>query len=272
MIMNVRPRWLISFFFTYFLAASLTSLQAAEITTIGSIYPSSKSVIGSHVAGRVQAIWVNISDEVRQGQPLLKIDPIFFEIEVSLKQAALESAKIALADAEKDLTRMQNLWEKKEGQSPSISLKKLEEARSRYDQSLAAVKENEENLKRAKVNLQETLIRAPFTGVITKRLIDKGEMVTATPVTELLEIQSIEPVYLEFSIPQSCMSLVQAGTPLEFEIEGTQKKNYQAKINLLYPVLDEATRSLRCRAVIDNKNKDLLPGSLAKITIRGNQS
>jgi membrane fusion protein, multidrug efflux system len=262
--------WLIGFFCISLFQIPLLGAHLTEIVTIGSVYPSSKIVIGSQVPGRVQEIWVDVSEEVKQGQPLLKLDSTFFEIEVALKQAALDSARLHLIDSEKDFLRMQRLWGKAEGQAPSISLKKFEEASSKYQQSLIAVRQNEENLKKAKVDLDETLIRAPFDGIITQRLIDKGELVSSMPSKELFKIQSIDPVYLEFSIPQSILARVQVGSPLLFEIEGTAEKIYTSKIDLLYPQLDEATRSLRCRSIIENKNKNILPGSLAKITIKGN--
>lgn len=241
--------------------------QPLELSTIGNVYPSCKSAVGSQVAGRVDRVLIEIGQAVQAGQPLIVIDPLYFEIDLAQKKNALESAKIELADAETNFSRMKRLWDKQDGQSPSVTLKKFEEAKLKYDQSLVQVKHCEEECRRAQVDLDETIIRAPFNGTVTKKCVDKGESITDIPVTCLLEIQSMTPVYLEFSLPQAYLNAIHVGTPIQFEIEGTGQANQQAKIDLIYPHLDERTRSVRCRAVLDNQDRKILPGSLAKVTI-----
>ncbi|CAF23358.1 efflux RND transporter periplasmic adaptor subunit [Candidatus Protochlamydia amoebophila] len=246
------------------------SVLATDFSTVGNIYPSSKSVVGSQVSGRVDQIYVEVGHEVKKGDPLLALDPTFFQIDVSKQTTTLECSKIEHTDAEINYQRMKRLWEKNEGKTPSISLKKFEEAKTIYEKSLASVKGNEEELRRVKKHLAETIIKAPFDGVITKRFVDLGESIASVPTTALFEIQSISPVYLEFSVPQVYLNLVHIGTPIQFEIEGTDHSNYQAKIDLIHPCLDENTRSVRCRVVLSNENKKFLPGSFAKIMIKGN--
>ncbi|QLH35318.1 MAG: efflux RND transporter periplasmic adaptor subunit [Parachlamydiaceae bacterium] len=87
-------------------------------------------------------------------------------------------------------------------------------------------------------------------------------------MTNIVEIQAIDPLYLEFCVPQIYTSFLKLGTPLTFEIDGIESKNLAAQIDLLYPSLDETTRSLRCRAVIANEQCLLRPGSLARIKIK----
>ena len=118
-----------------------------EITTIGTILPCSKSSIGSQVTGRVDKVFVEVGTSVLKGQPIVQLDSRPFEITVSQKKAALESARIKLVDAETNFSRMQKLWEKPEGEKPSIPQKKFEDAQSEYAQALVQVKQAEENLK-----------------------------------------------------------------------------------------------------------------------------
>lgn len=245
--------------------------QPFEFSTVGNVYPSSKSTIGSQVVGRVEHLYVEVGQDVSKGQPIAAIDPTFFQIDLAKKNSILESAKIDLADAETNYLRMKRLWEKNNGQTPSVSLKKYEEAKSKYDLANALVKQDEEEVRRAQANLNETVIRAPFDGVVSKKLIDQGESISAIPATPIIEVQSLTPVYLEFSIPQIYLNNVQVGTPIQFEVEGTGQAQYTAQIDLIYPCLDEATRSIRCRAIISNQDRKILPGSFAKILIKGNK-
>ncbi len=243
--------------------------QSYDYSTVGTIYPSSKSTVGSQVAGKIEQIYVTIGQEVAKGQPVIALDTTLYEIEVSKKNNTLESAKIELKDVETDFFRMQRLREKNNGETPSISLKKFEEARSKRDQALIKVRQDEDELRRAKVNLEEAVIRAPFSGLITKKFVDQGESVTAIPVTPIVEIQSLNPVYLEFSIPQSCQNWAQVGMPIRFKIEGADLFENEAKIDLIYPCLEEATHSIRCRAILSNIDKKFVPGSLVTLTIKG---
>jgi membrane fusion protein (multidrug efflux system) len=245
-------------------------LKGAEFSTVGNIYPSSKSIIASQVSGRIDHLYVEVGNEVKKGDPLLALDSSFFQIDVSKQKSNLDCSKIEQADAEVNFQRMKRLWEKTEGHAPSISLKKFEEAKIHYDRSTALVKKDEEELRRTEKHLEETIIRAPFDGVITKRFVDLGESIASAPPTSLFEIQSIHPVYLEFSVPQTYLGFIKTGTPVQFEIEGTEHTDNTAKIDLIYPCLDENTRSIRCRVILNNESKNILPGSFAKILIKGN--
>lgn len=241
--------------------------QQPLLTAIGNIYPSAQCKLGSQVSGRVDEVYVEVGDSVRKGRPLAKLDPIQFEIDVAQKQAVLDSAQIELADTEKNYLRMKNLWEKPEGGTPSISQKRFEEAKLVYEKGKVQVILAQENLNRAIVNLNETLIKASFDGIVTKRYVDPGEAITSIPVTHLIEIQSINPLYLEFSVSQAFLSSIKPGTPIVFEVEGAKKARYEGHIDRIYPVVDETTRSTKCRAIIDNANKELRPGALAKVEI-----
>lgn len=240
----------------------------SEINTIGSIQPSSKSLISTQVAGRVEDIFVDVGHHVKKGQPIVQLDKRYYAIDLAQKSAALETAKIERDDAEKNFARMKKLWEKPEGETPSIPLKRLEDAQLKYSQSVAQVKQAEENFNRAQLYLEETTIKSPYDGIITKKFVDVGDSIPVQPVTNMMEIQAMDPLYLEFCVPQIYSTYLKIGSPVSFEIDGVDLKNTAAKIDLFYPILDEATRSLRCRAVLDNKEGKIRPGSLAKVSIK----
>lgn len=249
-----------------FIQASLGGLEQ-DLSTIGTLHPSSKSLIGTQVTGKIETIWVDVGTPVKKNQPLVQIDKRYYLIDLAQKTAALESAKIEKSDAEINYKRMQKLWEKPEGEAPSISLKRYEDAKIKFEQSQVNFKLAQENFNRAKLNLEETTIRAPFDGIVTKKFLDIGESLPTQPVTNVVEIQSLNPLYLEFCIPQSYAAHFTKGYPITFKIEGVELNNHQATIDLFYPSLDENTRSLRCRAIIDNSDFKIRPGSLAKVTL-----
>lgn len=124
-----------------------------------------------------------------------------------------------------------------------------------------------EALRYAGNRLDETVIRAPYDAVVTKRLVDPGEPVTSTPITYLLEIQEIEMLNLDFSLPQEMISQVSTGMPVEFDVEGVEEGRGTGKISVIYPDLDKETRSFRYRAVVENRGLKFRPGSLVQVRL-----
>lgn len=240
----------------------------ADITVVGTLLPSSKSLISTQVSGRLEDIFVDVGSRVNKNQPLVQLDKRYYEIELAQKMAALEAAKLELADSEKNFLRMQKLWEKPQGETPSIPLKRFEEAQTKHAQSVTQVEQAQENYNKAQLNLEETTIKAPYDCIVTKKYAGIGESIPNQPVTNILEVQALDPLFLEFSIPQSYSDYLCLKCPITYEIEGMKLPRQSAQVDLLYPTLDESTRSLRCRAVLDNKDYRIRPGALVKVTLQ----
>jgi len=137
--------------------------------------------LGSQVNGRVREVLVDVGDRVKAGQELLRLDPAFFEIEVALRKADVEAARVMKADAELNFGRMKNLWEKPDGKDPSVPRKLFDDARARLETASAGEKQALEALANAEERRKESVIRAPYDGVIARRMVDAGEPVTSAP-------------------------------------------------------------------------------------------
>ncbi|MCE9634544.1 MAG: efflux RND transporter periplasmic adaptor subunit [Planctomycetes bacterium] len=187
-----------------------------------------------------------------------------------------------------DLERMKTLWEKPTGGTPSIPRSRYDDAvfrheqataaidaaksragesRARVDESRVAAREADESLRHAKQRLDEAAIVAPFDGVVSQRLVDPGESVTSAPVTHLLEIQETGTLELVFSLPQGLIGATRAGTVVEFDVEGVPDGAGAAAVEIVFPSVDEATRSFRCRAIVDNTAAKYRPGLLAQVRV-----
>lgn len=280
-------------------------------SAVGSFRARQTTMLGSQVSGRVDAVLVDVGDVLREGEELVRLDPVFFQIDIQQREADLEAATVklaggreslktlqaevqvaqtALAEADLEYTRMKNLWEKPSGETPSISKQRYDAGRFAHEQAKArlsaaesrvaeqeaklrefesGIKQAEEALRYAKERLEEATIRAPYDAVVTRRLLDPGEPVTATPVTHILEIQEAGTLYLEYSLPQELLSAVREGTPITFDAEGMLESDGegQALINIVYPTLDESTRSFRCRSIVANSSLTIRPGMLARVQV-----
>jgi membrane fusion protein (multidrug efflux system) len=236
-------------------------------TAAGTFKPRQSTRVGSQVSGRVKDVLVDVGATVRKGQDLVRLDPVMFEIEISQRKADLDAAKVALADAEINLKRMKALWEKPAGETPSIPRKLFDDAVSRNDAAAARIKQAETALKYAEERLRETTIKSPFDGVVSRRFVDDGEPVTSMPITALVEVQDASVLELEFSLPQELLRSVRAGTPVDFEADGVEGNRRPGKIDVVYPALDEATRSFRCRVLAENPGLKYRPGLLARVRV-----
>jgi len=243
------------------------------VPAVGSFRARQTTQIGPQVSGRVQEMLVDVGDIVKKDQELVRLDPVFFNIEVAQAQARLDSAKAAIIDAELNYTRMKNLWEKPAGQGQaSISRKLFDDAKLKFDAATAELKLAESGLNYSRERLKETVIRAPYNAVVSKRLVDIGEPVTSAPTTYLLTIQEVDTLDLEFSLPQAMLSNIEIGTPLKFEVEGIRDGRGSGTIATIFPAIDEATRSFRCRAHIVNPNLKFRPGLLAQVQVLKRQA
>ncbi len=282
---------------------------AERVPAVGTLRARQTTRVGSEVSGEVKEVRVDVGDRVAAGQELLRLEPTFFQIEVEQRLQAVEAARArqvsaergvetaradvthaeaALAEADVQLERMRNLWEKPEGQAPSIPKSRFDEADFRQREAAArlraaesrvaegeahraeavvAVRQAEQALRYARERLDKTVIRSPYAGVVTQRLVDVGEPVTATPVTHLVEVQEVGVLYLEFALPQQLLGQVGPGTQVTFAVEGNGRREHEGRITRVFPALDEATRSFRSRVLVDNADIPFTPGSLARVSV-----
>lgn len=238
-----------------FLFVSLAHVAFAERPVTGTLYPHLLTKVSSQVAGRVEEVDVKVGDLVEKGQVLAKLDPAFFEMDYKKQQTAFALAKVFLEEAKLDYDRMKNLWENQQG--PSIAKKQLDDASLRLRQKQILFEQAEIDLEYSKKRLQETEIKAPYRGVISKRYVDPGEAVTVMPVVHLFEISDCSKLLFEFSLPQELISKVKPG--LYVQIDGIETP-ILGTIERIYPQVELSNRSFKCRVIIENEALALKPG------------
>ncbi len=238
------------------------------VPAVGSFQARKNTQMGSQVSGRVDKVLVEVGDLVKKDQELIRLDPTFFDIEVAQRKAELQAAKVAMTDADLNFNRMKNLWEKPNSKEPpSVPRKMFDDARLKLEATTAQFQQAQHGLRYAEQRLRETVVRAPYDGVVSKRMVDPGQPVTATPATSLVEVQEVGTLDLDFSLPQNMLGNIKVGTPFEFEVEGIENGRGTGTIALIFPAIDEATRSFRCRAWIQNPGLKYHPGLLAQIRV-----
>ena len=211
----------------------------------GSIEANEQVEIRSEVSGIVKTIYFQEGSNVAKGQVLLKVDDI--ELKAQLAQA---KTKESLASENE---RRAKLLLQKE----AISQEEYDVARADHQSAKA-----QSQLILAQI--EKTTVRAPFSGKIGLRSISPGTYVT--PSLLVAKLVNSGQLKITFSIPEKYASQVKKNGTITFKVTGSDQ-TFTAKIYAIEPEVEIATRTLKVRALADNKNGKLLPGTFADVQL-----
>lgn len=230
------------------LAVRVGSVQlenAPQLTVIsGTIRPVSRAILASKVMGAISELPVILGQPVKSGDVLLKV----FSADLS---ARLIQAQTQLNVARRDLERETNLLSK--GASTSETVRNLQDA---VITSEAAVKD-------AEVQLSYTEIRAPFDGVIARRMVNAGDF--ANPGQPLLEVEGTADFEVEAAIPDSLAAALRPGAPLHCEVAGLQ---FVGTLKEISSSADTATRAVGVKLAIPS-GIGVRSGQFARVSVPG---
>lgn len=211
----------------------------------GSIEANEQVEIHSEVSGIVEGIFFNEGSNVTKGQVLLKVNDI--ELKAQLRQA------LTREDLAAENARRAKLLLQKE----AISQEEADVAKADLASAQA-----QSQLIRAQIS--KTSVRAPFSGKIGLRNISPGTYIT--PTVLVAKLVNTSKLKITFSIPEKYASEVKSGSVIDFKVSGSDK-TYNARIYAIEPEVAVATRTLQIRALADNIDGKLFPGTFADIKL-----
>ncbi len=217
----------------------------SSLRAVGSVTPVQGVMVSADMPGIVETILFESGETVSRGELLVRLDTEQEEAQLAGALASLELAKL-------DLQRKKDLSE-----SEVIP-------RSMYDQSIAEHRQIEARVGEIRAMIARKTIRAPFSGVLGIRQINLGQYVS--PGEPIVELQSIRPVYVEFSVPQQQAGLIHRDAEVSVGGEGLPA-TLTGRIAAINSVVDEATRSIRVQAVVENRGAELRPGMFVEVEL-----
>ncbi|MCE5360036.1 efflux RND transporter periplasmic adaptor subunit [Candidatus Igneacidithiobacillus taiwanensis] len=221
-----------------------------ELEAVASLAAVQGTEISPQIAGNVTAIHFHSGSYVQAGQLLVQIDN-----SNQLAQLQVDRANLHLAEV--NLHRIETLIRDK-----AASQAQLDQARATYAVDQAAVQNDE-------ATLRKLAITAPFSGYIGIRKVNVGQYVT--PGTALADLQSWNPLYVNFTLPQADLPLLQLGTPIHFVSDATGTQVFQGKITALGSAINPQTRQVEVQATLDNPHNLLRPGMFGQVTVVRNE-
>ena len=230
------------------------------LDAIGTVTPVYTTIINSQVTGTISQIHYREGQLVHRGEPLIQIDPRPFQATVLQAQGALERDSNLLAQAQMDLKRYQDAWARN-----AIPKQTLDDQEKIVLQYQGTVKADQGTLQYDQVQLGFTNILSPITGRVGLRLVDPGNLVTASSTTPLVVVTQIQPITVVFTIPEDNVPQLQEqmhpGKALTVEAldRSNQTKLDEGKLEATDNQIDTTTGTLKLRALFNNKGNKLFP-------------
>lgn len=219
---------------------------ASQTTAVGTLEAVSGTEITAQIAGNVTQIAFKSGSKVKKGDLLVRLDDSSQLALLHADQAKLKLAKTTLARQKKLYARH------------VTSQSKLQKAKADKAAAQAAVDGDRAMLKKLH-------IAAPFDGVVGIREVSLGQYVS--PGTPIVNLQSYNPLYLNFSLPQSALADVHMGAKVAFTVSAYPDKTFEAKVTATGSRVNPDTRNLDIQATVDNAKGLLRPGLYGKVLL-----
>lgn len=228
-----------------------------RIEATGQLLARSQAAVAAQVGGQVTRVVRDEGAEIAADELVIEIDPERRELEATSARAMLAQAEAQASEAERELGRMEKLHA--EGVAADAKLDQvrtaLRAARSSRD-SLAA------QLGMAERSVRDSSVTAPFAGLVARRYVSEGEFVA--PGQKLFDLVALDPIEVEFHLPERDSSRVAAGAPVAVRVAPFPDEVFEAKVTVVSPTIDPSTRTLRVKAELANPDGRLRPGLFAR--------
>jgi membrane fusion protein, multidrug efflux system len=220
------------------------------------IRPHEQAVLYAKVAGYLKTIRVDRGDSVHEGDLLAEI-----ESPELVADLARQKAEVAVADVGYRRAR------EAQRKAPDLVMPQtVDDAKGKLDMAQAT-------LERTETLLGYTRIRAPLSGIVTKRSVDPGAFIPAATSgsvalsAALLTVMDMRSVRIEIPVPEPEVPLVKVGLPVEVSLDELPGRTFQGSVTRFAYALDEASKTMMAEAEIANPKSELRPGMYARARI-----
>jgi membrane fusion protein, multidrug efflux system len=231
---------------------SVSSAVASEekwqgtLTAIGSVTAVQGVTVTPEIAGLVREIAFESGAVVSKGDLLIRLD------------TSSEEAQLRALEAQEELARL-NLARNRSLRSQNMI------SQAELDTAEATLKQTQGTADATRATIQKKTIRAPFAGRLGIRLVNLGQYLdTGKPIVSL---QSLTPVYAEFSLPQQELARLKKGMPVHVTTDAYPGRKFEGTLTAINPELDAQTRSVGLQATFENPEQLLRPGMFARVEV-----
>ncbi len=233
--------------------------RPAFYVAVGTIRSRTEATVASQVSGRVTHVDVDAGDAVQAGDLLATLDSQEMETRVGQARSGLDAARAELADAELNYGRIKRLLPER-----AATQVQMDAADARLKQARAAVATAQKKLEEARIVLDYTQVRAPMTGVLSKREVDPGDL--AYPGRPLFVIHNPKGLRLEASVREGMIGRVKRDQKVEVELTALSE-TVEGVVEEIVPSADALSRSFLVKVALP-ATEGLYPGMFGRLRVR----
>ena len=238
------------------------------LTASGYVVARRQAVVSAKIQGRLEDLRVEEGSEVRKGDILARLESFDFAAAVNRARAAVQRAEADLAEQERLLRVAEKL-----AAEQILAADEREAAQSRVRIAKAQLAQQEADLAFVEAQMQHTVIRAPFAGVVIKKMAEVGESVAPIPpgvnisiasgaIVALADLATLE---VEADVAEANVAKVGNGQPAEVTVEAIPDRRYEAVLRQVIPTADRTKATVMVKVTILDKDEDLKPEMSAKV-------
>jgi membrane fusion protein (multidrug efflux system) len=218
-----------------------------SLKAVGTVAPYRGAILKAEAAGRVMDCFIQNGQSVKAGTLLLQIDD-------SLEQAQLQSAKAQVKLKQLDLKRLRKL-----AADGAAATSQVDQAEADYAIATAEVAKIQANIRHKKV-------RAPFEGVLGIRQVNQGDYLQIGQT--IVELQAQSTVFVNFSLPQKNLHAIKEGLQIQLQSNTKPAATHNGTLTAIAPALNAQTRSLQLQGTFDNTDNTLRVGQYVELSLQ----
>lgn len=230
------------------------------VTAVGTLMPDEQVTASSEVDGIMRSVAADEGTVVSKGQLLAAVDDTDYRLEVQRADAALKQAAATVENTLLEYKRKEALYKEE-----LVTKQQFDDVSTRCSLVTADLERARATLSLAKEKLAKTKIYSPLGGVVKEKNVSPGDYVkSATP---LFTIIRIAPLKLDFTVAEKDAGRIKTGQEVRFIVDAAPDREFGGRVSLIYPNLEEKTRTLKVEAVVPNHDRFLKPGFFARVTL-----
>ena len=260
--------------------------RAALLNASGYVTPRQRATIAAKITARVNEIYVDEGLQVEPGQVLARLDDSDARARLTSAMAERDATAATLGDlrvnldnAERELKRVDELWERKlvAEQTRDQARMAVDSLKARLVVAREQVSVAEARVKVAQQDLDNCTVRAPFGGIVVSKDAQRGEMVspvsagggfTRTGIATIVDMASLE---IEVDVNESYIARVKTGQPVTAVLDAYPDWQIPAKVRTVIPTADRQKATVKVRATFDRLDPRILPDMGVKVTFLGEE-
>lgn len=223
----------------------------------GTLTPERDATVRSEISAPVIETLIDQGQHVTAGQLLIRLDDTAIRDQLLSARSAVTTAQANLTVAQHDDDRNETLLK-----AGAIAERTAEQSRAQVTSAKAQLTAAQAQLAAAEKQSSNTRITAPFTGIVSARSVNAGDVVS--PGTALVTVVDPSTMRLEASVPAEALSAVRLGAPVDFSVTGYPNRHFSGRVTRINPIADPATRQVRIIASLPNNGGTLVGGLFAE--------